>query len=75
MTLINRLTGREATPTEYAAAERRAHAIITSPYSSPEQVEWALQFPGVADELVFWESADERRLQRYREQNRVERST
>lgn len=68
MELINRDTGQPATPAEYAAAEQRAHEIIASPYASPEQIEWALQFPGIAEELVFWESAGERRRRAYAQQ-------
>jgi hypothetical protein len=55
----NRDTREPATPAEYAAAEQRARVILTSPYaSSPAQIEWALQFPGLED--VFWESLGER---------------
>ncbi len=64
MELINRDTGAPATPAEYEAAEQRAREILASPYSSPEQIAWALQFPGLED--VFWESAGERRARQPR---------
>ena len=54
MELINRQTGQEATPEIYEAARQRAEEIVDSPYSAPEQIEWALGFPGM--ELNFWES-------------------
>jgi hypothetical protein len=65
MELINAQTGKPATDREYEAARRRAFEIMQSPYSSPEQIEWALQFPGT--EYVFWESANEKRLRKYQD--------
>lgn len=59
MTLINTTTGKPVTKAEFAAACVRALEIVRSPYSSPEQIEWALNFPGT--DMVFWESANEKR--------------
>jgi hypothetical protein len=67
MTLVNIETGQQATQAEYADCVLRAREIIQSPYSSPEQIEWALQFPGM--EYVFWESANDRRLARQRQES------
>lgn len=41
MRLINRETGQEPTLEKRRALRRRARQIITNPYSSPEQMEWA----------------------------------
>ena len=46
MTLVNRITGKEATQAEIEACEVRAIEILQSPYSSPEQVLWAMGFVG-----------------------------
>jgi len=54
VTLINRLTGEEATTEEYEACLQRAQKILDSPYSSPEKIAWAMQFPGVV--VRSWES-------------------
>ena len=43
MNLINTQTGKPATDAEFAAATERALEIVRSPYSSPEQIEWALE--------------------------------
>jgi len=70
--LISRETGKPATPAEYQAAQQRARDILASPYSSPEQIEWALQFPGM--ELVWWESANDIRLARRRQEREREQA-
>jgi len=63
MNLINTQTGKPATDAEFAAATERALEIVRSPYSSPEQIEWALEFPGT--DMAFWESAGEKRMRAY----------
>ena len=61
MTLRHRITGREATPAEQEMVERRAKQILSSPYSAPEQVAWALDFAAPEDvEFWFWESCRQR---------------
>jgi len=60
MTLVNRETGEEATRAEEEACRVRAQQILASPYSSPEQIEWAMQFPGVA--VRSWESCQEKAI-------------
>ena len=55
-TLTNRLTGQPASDAEYQLAVQRANEIMASPYASPEQMAWAMQFPEAIDELVFWEA-------------------
>jgi len=47
MPLINRYTGQEATPKQLEACRRHAERILASPYSAPEQVQWAIEVPGV----------------------------
>ena len=57
MKLVNCVTGLSAEPEEYVACVLRAKEIISSPQSSPEQIEWALNFPEV--DVMFWESTRE----------------
>ena len=57
MWLVNGTTGIPAGPEEYAACVLRAKEIVSSPQSSPEQIEWALNFPEV--DAMFWESTRE----------------
>lgn len=64
MRLVNRQTGEEATDAQYEAARLRAEEIIDSPYSSPEQIEWALGFPSM--EFRFWESNQQRGIRQRR---------
>jgi len=61
MTLINRLTGQEPTPEEWERIKYRAQRILDSPYSSPEQIEWAMLVPGVTIP-VSWESTRQIRI-------------
>lgn len=42
MKLINKYTGKEQTPKELKAIKIRAKKILSSPYASPEQTEWAM---------------------------------
>ena len=58
--LVNGVTGLPAGPEEYAACVLRAKEIVSSPQSSPEQIEWALNFPEV--DVMFWESTRERQV-------------
>ena len=51
--LINRETGKKATPQELEACRLRANEILGSAYSSPEQLEWALTIPGVDMDLFL----------------------
>lgn len=46
MTLINRFTGKEPTKQEWQQCKAEAIRILQSPYSSPEQIEWAMGFVG-----------------------------
>lgn len=66
MPFINRLTGQEPTPEEWAAIEQRAAEILQNPYASPEQVEWALMVAPPGAEMAFWESTNDRRMMRSR---------
>jgi len=40
--LINRETGKAPTKAEMKAIRERAEEIMTNPYASPEQTEWAM---------------------------------
>ena len=40
--ITNRLTGKEPTAQEMYLLKQRAIEIFRSPYSSPEQMEWAI---------------------------------
>ena len=60
MPLINRYTGQEATPKQLEACRRHAERILASPYSAPEQVQWAIEVPGVDIDGWFWESSQQR---------------
>ena len=55
--LVNGVTGLPAGPEEYAACVLQAKEIVSSPHSSPEQIEWALNFPEI--DAMFWESTRE----------------
>jgi len=43
MPIINRLTGKEPTPAEMEIIRERAKEIFRSPYSSLEQMAWAIE--------------------------------
>lgn len=68
MHLINRRTGKEPTRAEWQQCLRRAEEILDNPYSAPEQIEWALAFPGM--EFRFWESCLQRSIRQRRQQER-----
>jgi len=70
MTLVNRFTGEPPTEEEQAAIERRALQILQSPYSSPEQVAWAVEVGPPGCELVFWESCQEKAIRLRKEQRK-----
>ena len=57
MELVNIATGQPITPAEYSTCVLRAKDIVSSPQSSPEQIEWALNFPEI--DAMFWESTRE----------------
>ena len=59
--LVNGVTGLSAGPEEYAACVLRAKEIVSSPQSSPEQIEWALNFPEI--DVMFWESTRKQRVE------------
>lgn len=44
MVLVNRFTGKGPTKQEWEQCRAEAIKILQNPYSSPEQVEWALGF-------------------------------
>lgn len=67
MTLVNRLTGEPPTEQERRLIEARARQILASPYSSPEQVAWAIEVGPPGCELVFWESCREKAARKRRE--------
>ena len=48
---INKITGKQPTKRQLERIRRRAIEIFLSPYSSPEQVEWAIEvYPeGIAE--------------------------
>ena len=52
--LVNALTGKQPTAKEAEAIQRRAIDIFKSPYSSPEQIEWAIAaYPeGFAEAII-----------------------
>lgn len=56
--LVDRQTGKEVTPEQLEACQARAQKILSSPYSSPELIAWAMEVPGV-DVLAIWESSRE----------------
>lgn len=59
--LVNRYTGKEPTQQEWEQCKAEAIRILQSPYSSPEQVEWALGF--VDDPVQYMlRPAQEKRL-------------
>ena len=68
MALINRETGKTATPAEQAACERRALEILGNPYASPEQMAWAMEVAPPGFEMVFWESSREQAERKRQEQ-------
>ena len=54
MKLINKYTGKEPTPKELKTIKRRAKEILSSPYASPEQMEWAMNiYPEGFGELLL----------------------
>jgi hypothetical protein len=65
--IINRFTGEPPTEEERRAIERRALQILASPYSSPEQVQWAVEVGPPGCEDVYWESTRERAVRLHRE--------
>ena len=69
MPVINRETGQAATEQDQKAIDHRAREILSSPYSSPEQIQWALECasPDVG-ELWFWESIREKSIRKMRAQ-------
>jgi hypothetical protein len=69
MSIINRFTGQPPTEKEQKLIEQRALQILGSPYSSPEQVAWAIEVGPPGCEQVYWESARER-AQRLRREER-----
>jgi hypothetical protein len=68
MPIINRFTGEPPTEAEQKAIERRALEILASPYSSPEQVQWAIEVGPPGCENVVWESARQRAERRRKEE-------
>jgi hypothetical protein len=68
VTLVNRFTGEPPTEREQALIERRALQIIGSPYSSPQQVMWALEVGPPGIENVYWESSREKAIRKRREE-------
>ena len=73
--LVNRFTGEPPTEAEQRAIERRALQILASPYSSPEQVAWAVEVGPPGCENVYWESTRERAIRRHREEKDHEAGT
>ena len=69
MTIVNRFTGEPPTEQEQKAIERRALQILASPYSSPEQVAWAIDVGPPGCELAFWESTREKAIRQRKEQS------
>ena len=68
MAIVNRFTGELPTEQEQAAINRRALQILSSPYSSPEQVAWAIEVGAPDCELIFWESCQEKAIRHRKEQ-------
>lgn len=69
MAIINRFTGKLPTDAEQITIERRALRILASPYSSPEQVAWAVEVGPPDYELAFWESSREKAMRQRKEQH------
>jgi len=67
MALVNRQTGKAATPAEQAACERRALEILRNPYASPELLEWAMEIAPQGLEAAFWESCRKKAEREWRE--------
>lgn len=61
MAVINRETGQPPTEREQRAIDAHAISVLSSPYSAPEQVAWAIDCasPEVAERWFFtqWESS------------------
>lgn len=54
--LINIETGKEATKEEKELIKKRAKEIFLSPYSSPEQIEWAaMVYPEGLAEIIKYQ--------------------
>ena len=67
MPVINRETGLPPTEQEQAMIDRKATEILSSPYSAPEQVQWAIEVPGVDIDGWFWESSQQRGIRTRRQ--------
>jgi hypothetical protein len=71
MPVVNRETGKPITPEDQVAVDRRAREILSSPYSSPEQMQWAFECAsGDVVEFWFWESCQEKGITKRRNESR-----
>ena len=71
MPVINRETGKPPTETEQRAIDQRAREILSSPYASPEQVQWAFECgSGEVGDAWFWESCQAATIAKRRNENR-----
>jgi hypothetical protein len=71
MPVINRETGQPPTEQEQNEIDVSAIKILSSPYSAPEQVAWAMDCatPAIVEEWFFsgWESCRGRAIRQRRE--------
>ncbi len=71
MAVINRETGQPPTEREQHAIDAHAIGILSSPYSAPERVAWAIDCasPEIAERWFFcqWESHQRATIRRRRE--------
>lgn len=61
----NRYTGLPPTPDEWRQMQLRARRIMSSPYSAPELIDWAMNVLPNA-ELYFWEPSNKAVAERTR---------
>jgi hypothetical protein len=62
ITLRNIETGQEPTADEMKAIRARAEEIMTNPYASPEQMEWAMMvYPEALAMMIPLEGSKQRR--------------
>lgn len=79
MTVVNRETGQPPTEQEQREIDAYAIKILSSPYSAPEQVAWAMDCasPQVVEDWFFsgWESCQQRGIRLRREGANDDRTT